>query len=51
MKNKYTNENFAEVTKADEVLITQAIDNAHETFHNRKLTVTERYYLLMMATE
>lgn len=49
--NKYTHEAFAKIVKADEALITQAINNAHETFYKHKLTVTERYNILMKAAE
>lgn len=49
--NKYTHESFAEVAKADDALITKAIDNAHETFRSHKLTVTQRYNILMKAAE
>lgn len=49
--NKYTHQPFAKVAKADEALITEAISNAHETFHNHKLTVTERYTVLMRAAK
>ena len=51
VENKYTNQTFAKVAKADEALIKQAISNAHETFYDHKLSVTERYGILMRAAE
>lgn len=49
--DKYTREPYAKVTVADHEHITEAIANAHKTFQNNQLSVTQRYDILMKAVE
>lgn len=49
VQNKYTHESYAKVAIANEELIEKAITNAHETFQSKKLSVSERYNVLMKA--
>ncbi|MGI2327930.1 aldehyde dehydrogenase family protein [Planococcus sp. YIM B11945] len=49
--NKFSHQPYAYVSKADEDLVKKAIANAVETYKTVKLTVTERYSILMKAAE
>lgn len=49
VQNKYTHKSYAKVAIANEDLISKAITNAHETFQSKKLSVSERYNILMKA--
>lgn len=49
--NKYTGETISYITKASREVVHDAVSNALETFHERKLTVEERYNILMKAAE
>lgn len=51
VENKYLHSPFAYVAKADEALINRAITTAAETFKSVKLTITQRYTILMKAAE
>jgi acyl-CoA reductase-like NAD-dependent aldehyde dehydrogenase len=49
VQNKYNGETIAYITKASREDVNKAVDNALETFKTRKLTVDERYNILMKA--
>ena len=51
VENKYTHEVYAKVAKSSQEVITNAITNAYETFKKVKLSATNRYDILMRATQ
>ena len=51
VENKYTHEVYAKVAKSSQKVIENAITNAYETFKEVKLSATDRYDILMRATQ
>lgn len=51
VQNKYTGDTIAYITKASREVVNEAVSNALQTFKTKKLTVEERYNILMKAAE
>lgn len=49
--NKYTGEEFAQIGKASKALVSEAVKSALTAFHEKKLSTSERYNILMRAAK